>query len=229
MASIAENIRQIEKELAGTGCRLIGVTKTKSVEEILDAYETGLRTFGENKVQELEVKQRALPRDIEWHMIGHLQTNKIKYIASFVTLIHSVDSFKLLQAIDKAGAKINRIIPCLLQISIADEETKYGFAEEELFKMLKSKAFQNLKNVQVGGVMGIATHTDDEAKIREEFAGLHNLFRRVQLEFFNGDVFFKEISMGMTHDYKLALQEGSTMVRIGSGIFGERNYATNNQ
>ena len=162
MASIAENIRQIEKELAGTGCRLIGVTKTKSVEEILDAYETGLRTVGENKVQELEVKQRALPRDIEWHMIGHLQTNKIKYIASFVSLIHSVDSFKLLQAIDKAGAKINRIIPCLLQISIADEETKYGFAEEELFKMLKSKAFQNLKNVQVGGVMGIAPNTDVE-------------------------------------------------------------------
>ena len=224
MPTIADNIAKYQQELKPTGCRLIAVTKTRSIEEITEAYETGLRTFGENKVQELEVKYRALPKDVEWHMIGHLQSNKIKYIAPFVTLIHSVDSFKLLQAIDKQGAKINRVLSCLLQVHIAKEETKYGFDEEELFKMLSSKAFANLNFVRIDGLMGMATNTDDEEIIRNEFAGLKNLFTRIKTEYFSGAANFEEISMGMTHDYKTALAAGSTMVRIGSGIFGERAY-----
>lgn len=221
--SIAENIDQVKSHLP-TQVELVAVSKTKPVEMLMEAYNHGQRAFGENKVQEMVAKFELLPKDIQWHFIGHLQTNKIKYIAPFVHLVHGVDSFKLLKAINTESRKASRVISCLLQFHIAEEETKFGLSWEEVEEMLQSDEFAELKNVKVCGVMGMATYTDDETQIRKEFASLKNYFDRLKADYFltNGD--FKTISMGMSSDYLLAIQEGSTMVRIGSSIFGERQY-----
>lgn len=204
--------------------KLIAISKTQSKEEILEIYKLGQRDFGENKVQELVAKQESLPKDIHWHMVGHLQRNKVKFIASFVNLIHSVDSLKLLKEINKEGAKLNRIIHCLLQIHIAKEETKFGFSEEEVNSMLKSEDFTSLQYVNIRGIMGMATFTRDEEQVKEEFHYLSELFNLLKNEFFRDKPDFTELSMGMTSDYRIALKEGATMIRIGSLIFGERNY-----
>jgi PLP dependent protein len=220
--SISENIKKIRSELDTIGVELIAVSKTKSNEEIMEAYEAGQRIFGENQVQELVEKQEALPKDIEWHLVGHLQTNKVKYIAPFISLIHSVDSLKLLQEIDKQAAKNNRTIDCLLQIYIADEETKYGLAYDEAIELLRSEEFQQLKNIRIAGIMGIATNTQNKDQIDEEFKDLSVLFSGMKQAFFKDHPEFKEVSMGMSSDYKIAIENGSTMVRLGSTIFGDR-------
>ena len=221
--SVAKNIEKIRKNLADQ-VQLVAVSKTKPDELILEAYQTGQRAFGENKVQELVTKHENLPKDIEWHFIGHVQTNKVKYIAPFIHLIHGVDSFKLLKTIDSEAKKVNRVIPCLLQFHIAEEETKFGFSFEEVEKILASEDFLKLKHVQITGVMGMATYTDDEAQIRKEFSTLKIYFDKLKTNYFSGKTEFKEISMGMSGDYLLAIETGSTMVRIGSTIFGEREY-----
>lgn len=201
---------------------LIAVSKTKPVEDIQLLYQEGQRVFGENRAQELKSKYEVLPKDIEWHFIGHLQTNKIKYIAPFVSLIHSVDSFNLLQEINTSAKKVNRIIPCLLQFYIAQEETKFGFDRQECIEMLESEMFKSLRNIEIVGVMGMATFTDDQEQIRNEFKSLHDHFNFLKTNYFQDNFKFKEISMGMTDDYHIAILEGSTMIRIGSAIFGSR-------
>lgn len=221
--SIAENIDLVISHLQ-TQVQLIAVSKTKPVEMLMEAYNHGQRAFGENKVQEMTAKFEAMPKDIEWHFIGHLQTNKIKYMASFVHLIHGVDSFKLLKAINTEARKASRVISCLLQFHIAEEETKFGLSWEEAKEMLQSDEFAELENVRICGVMGMATFTDDETQIRKEFASLKHHFDRLKTAYFSGNAAFKDISMGMSGDYLLAIEEGSTMVRIGSTIFGERQY-----
>jgi len=223
MMSIAENIDQIKANLP-KNVQLVAVSKTKPAKFLMEAYNRGQRAFGENKVQEMVGKHEELPKDIEWHFIGHLQSNKVKYIAPFVHLIHGVDSFKLLKAIDAEAKKIGRIIPCLLQFHIAEEETKFGLSMEEAEDMLNSEEFSLLVNVKVSGVMGMATYTDDENQIRKEFACLKNYFEKLKSDYFSEASEFKEISMGMSGDYRIAVEEGSTMVRIGSTIFGERQY-----
>ncbi|MDH4092653.1 MAG: YggS family pyridoxal phosphate-dependent enzyme [Cyclobacteriaceae bacterium] len=205
------------------GCKLVAVSKTKPIERILEAYQANQRIFGENKVQELVAKYEALPKDIDWHMIGHLQSNKVKYIASFVSLIHSVDSMKLLQEINKQAIKANRSIPCLLQVHIAEEETKFGFSEEEVFSLLHDENFKKLQNIKIIGLMGMATLTQDSNQIRREFKSLKSLFEKIKLLTIPSTVEMKELSIGMSGDYKIAIEEGSTMVRIGSAIFGARN------
>lgn len=221
--SIASNLLAVKKEVEEEGgAKLIAVSKTKSQAEIQEAYDAGQRVFGENQVQELVDKYEALPKDIEWHLIGHLQTNKVKYIAPFISFIHSVDSLKLLQEIDKQAAKNKRVIDCLLQIYIADEDTKFGLGHDEAIELLRSDEFAALKNVRIVGVMGIATNTENEKHIKEEFYELNTFFHGLKMSFFRKDPSFKEISMGMSSDYKLAIEEGSTMVRIGSTIFGQR-------
>jgi pyridoxal phosphate enzyme (YggS family) len=220
--SIAENINQIRANLPAQ-VKLIAVSKTKPTELLMEAYQAGQCAFGENKVQEMVWKQDELPKDINWHFIGHLQTNKVKFIAPFVCLIHGVDSFKLLKAIDAEARKVNRIIPCLLQFYIAEEETKFGFSMDEAAEMLKSDEFHLLKNILISGVMGMATYTDNEVQIRKEFAHLKTIFELLKSKFINESPDFKEISMGMSGDYHIAVEEGSTMVRIGSSIFGERS------
>lgn len=225
MMSVTENIDKVKAELPQY-VQLVAVSKTKPAELILEAYNHGQRTFGENKVQEMARKYEELPKDIEWHFIGHLQSNKIKYIAPFVRMIHGVDSFKLLKAIDTEAKKNGRIIPCLLQFHIAEEETKFGLSMEEAVEMLNSEEYKLLDHIHVSGVMGMATYTDDESQIRKEFACLKTYFERLKSEYFIGDVDFKDISMGMSGDYLIAVGEGSTMVRIGSTIFGERNYSS---
>lgn len=222
--SIAENIEKVKANLP-ENVSLVAVSKTKPAELLLEAYHCGQRTFGENKVQEMVWKYDELPKDIEWHFIGHLQTNKIKYIAPFVHLIHGVDSFKLLKSIDAEAKKVGRIIPCLLQFHIAEEETKFGLSMQEATEMLNSNEYKVLGNVKISGVMGMATYTDDENQIRKEFANLKKYFEKLKSEFFTANFDFKEISMGMSGDYLIAIAEGSTMVRIGSTIFGERNYS----
>lgn len=221
--SIAENIDLVKANLPAQ-VQLIAVSKTKPVEMLVEAYRHGQRAFGENKVQELVGKFEALPKDIEWHFIGHMQTNKVKYIAPFIHLIHGVDSFKLLKTINTEAKKIDRIIPCLLQFHIAEEETKFGFSLAEVEEMLKSDEFKRLENVEISGVMGMATYTDDENQIHKEFAALKAYFEKLKSDYFANEPKFKEISMGMSGDYRIAVEEGSTMVRIGSTIFGERNY-----
>lgn len=191
---------------------------------LVEAYRHGQRAFGENKVQELVGKFEKLPKDIEWHFIGHMQTNKVKYIAPFIHLIHGIDSFKLLKTINSEAKKIDRIIPCLLQFHIAEEETKFGFSLAEVEEMLKSYEFKLLDHVKISGVMGMATYTNDENQIHKEFAYLKTYFGQLKLGYFASKPEFKEISMGMSGDYQIAVEEGSTMVRIGSTIFGERNY-----
>lgn len=220
--SIAANLRELKNEVSSSGVKLIAVSKTKPVADIMEAYEAGQRIFGENQVQELVEKYEQLPKDIEWHLLGHLQTNKVKYIAPFVSLIHSVDSLKLLKEIDKQGEKNKRVIDCLLQIYIADEETKFGLGFDEAIELLRSEEFTQMKHVRIIGVMGIATNTDREKQIRDEFNELKVLFDGLKTSFFRKAESFREISMGMSSDYKIAIEEGSTMVRIGSTIFGKR-------
>ncbi|RKQ51737.1 hypothetical protein BXY85_2769 [Roseivirga pacifica] len=222
--SIAENITLFNKQLEGTSARLIAVSKTKPNEDLLQAYESGQRAFGENKVQELVAKAEALPKDIEWHMIGHLQRNKVKYIAPFVSLIHGVDSERLLKEIDKQAAKNERIINCLLQVHIAEEDTKFGFDEAELMAFLNSEVFDQLSHIKVIGLMGMATNTDNMEQVRKEFSSLKKLSERIKNEIEKSNLEMKELSMGMTSDYKIACEEGSTMIRVGSAIFGARNY-----
>jgi len=221
--SIAENIDQVKANLP-VQVQLVAVSKTKPAALLMEAYARGQRAFGENKVQELAWKFDELPKDIEWHFIGHMQTNKVKYIAPFVHLIHGVDSFKLLKTIDAEAKKVNRIIPCLLQFYIAEEETKFGLSMDEVTEMLKSAEFLQLKNIQISGVMGMATYTDDENQIHKEFASLKTIFDTLKSAYFSESPEFCEISMGMSGDYRIAVEEGSTMVRIGNTIFGERNY-----
>jgi len=221
--SIAENIRKIQSEL-GENTRLVAVSKTKPNEDIIEAYNVGQRLFGENKVQELTGKYESLPKDIEWHFIGHLQTNKVKYIAPFISLIHGIDSFKLLKAVNKEAKKKGRVIDCLLQFHIATESTKFGLNAEEAEAILNDEQYKTLENVRIAGVMGMASYTDDEEQVRNEFRSLKNIFDRLKNDFFADEESFKEISMGMSGDYKLAVEEGSTLVRIGSSIFGARVY-----
>ncbi|QEK51499.1 YggS family pyridoxal phosphate-dependent enzyme [Pedobacter aquae] len=220
--SITDNLLKLKKEIEQEDVKLIAVSKTKPVEDIMEAYDAGQRLFGENHVQELVEKHEALPKDIEWHLIGHLQSNKVKYIAPFIHLIHSVDSLKLLQEINKQAAKNNRVINCLLQVYIADEETKYGLGFDEVIDLLRSDEFASLQNIKIVGLMGIATNSDNEKQIKEEFYELKTLFDGVKASYFRKDEDFKEISMGMSTDYKIAIEQGSTMVRIGSDIFGKR-------
>jgi pyridoxal phosphate enzyme (YggS family) len=222
--SIAENIRWFTQEALPEGVKLVAVSKTKPVETIMEAYHAGHRIFGENRVQELVDKYEALPKDIEWHMIGHLQSNKVKYIAPFVSLIHGVDKAKLLKVIDKEGRKSDRVMDVLLQFHIATEETKFGFDYQEAKQMLQSEEYQQYEFVRIKGVMGMATFTDDMTQVRKEFRQLVQIFKDLKNDFFSDDEGFKEISMGMSNDYPVAIEEGSTMVRIGSLIFGERNY-----
>jgi PLP dependent protein len=220
--SIAANLTKLKKELDSYDAKLIAVSKTKSNEEIMEAYNAGQRIFGENQVQELADKYEHLPKDIEWHLIGHLQTNKVKYIASFVSLIQSVDSLKLLIEINKQAAKNNRIIDCLLQVYIADEDTKFGLGYDETIELLRSEEYSQLKNIRIVGLMGIATNTKLEKQINDEFNELKVLFEGIKQSFFRKEESFKEISMGMSGDYKIALENGSTMIRVGSTIFGSR-------
>lgn len=223
---IKANLEQVKNSFRNPECQLIAVSKTKPLADLQTAYAAGIRDFGENKVQEIQAKQPEMPADTRWHMIGHLQSNKIKYIAPFVHLIHGVDSFKLLLEIDKQGRKINRPIPVLLQIHIATEESKFGFDPSELEDMLNSTEFTNLTHVQVKGMMGMASFTENQEQIRAEFRGLKQLFEEVKKKSLPHFVDLKELSMGMSGDYQIAQEEGSTLVRIGSAIFGSRNYPT---
>lgn len=218
---IKEQINNINTFLDGK-CRLIAVSKTKPGALIMEAYEAGQRLFGENKVQELCAKYEELPKDIEWHMIGHLQSNKVKYIAPFVHMIHGVDSLKLAQEISRQAVKNKRNINCLLQLYIADEETKFGFSEAELTELLAKNEIQNLPGITWCGLMGMATFTEDRTKIRNEFKNLKQIYSRLRSAYFTNAESFTEISMGMSGDWRIALEEGSTLVRIGSAIFGER-------
>lgn len=210
-----EVIHQVLEDLKPYDATLVAVTKTRPQEDLQALYDFGLRIFGENRVQEMMPKHEALPADIQWHLIGHLQSNKVKYIAPFVELIHSVDSFKLLQEINKQAAKHNRTIACLLQMHIAQEETKFGLDERELFAMLESPELLELENIRIAGLMGMASNTDDMAQVRREFAGLRETFEK--LRFWLPDI--QVLSMGMSNDYRIALEEGSNMVRIGSKLF----------
>ena len=219
---IADNLLKYKKELDAEGVKLVAVSKYQEVGAIQEAYDAGQRIFGENIVQEMVEKEALLPKDIDWHQIGHLQTNKVKYIAPFVRLIESVDSLKLLTEINKQGAKNNRVIDCLLQIYIADEDTKFGLGYDEAIELLRSSEYAEMKNVRITGLMGIASNNAPEKQTFDEFTELKVLFDGIKVSFFRKEASFKEISMGMSGDYKLAVEAGSTMVRIGSSIFGKR-------
>jgi PLP dependent protein len=203
---------------------LVAVSKTKPDESIMEAYEAGQRDFGENKVQDLVAKRERLPSDIRWHMIGHLQSNKVKYLAPFVHLIHGVDSLKLLGVIHREGEKNRRVIDCLLQVRIAREETKFGLTEEELMQLVRSAAFNEMNHIRIRGLMGMATYTENSEQIREEFRQLKRIFERLKQGQFKGQVSFDQLSCGMSADYLLAIEQGSNLIRIGSLIFGARNY-----
>jgi len=222
--SIKNNISVFKKEIESNGCKLIAVSKTHSAEKVTEAYQAGQLIFGENKVQEMVAKWEVLPKDIEWHLIGHLQTNKVKFVVPFVSLIHSVDSQKLLEEINKQAKKVNRKINCLLQVHIAKEETKFGFSEQELIALFNSNVFPSLDSISIKGLMGMATLTSDSNQIREEFKQLKMLFNKIKSMSIPG-LDMRELSMGMSADYKLAIAEGSTMVRIGTAIFGDRDYS----
>jgi len=219
--SIAANIEKLKQQLS-QNIKLIAVSKTKPVESILEAYNSGQKAFGENKVQELVSKYEQLPKDIEWHLIGHLQSNKVKYIIPFVHLIHSIDSESLLLEVNKQAAKFNKIQQVLLQISIADEETKFGLEQKELLMIIDKYFNNNYPNIAIVGLMGMATFTENEEKITNEFAGLKNLFDEIKSSYFNNNETFNQLSMGMSSDYEIAIKEGSTMIRVGSNIFGSR-------
>jgi len=218
---IEKNIAEIKQTLP-EGVKLVAVSKKKSPEIIMQAYNAGHKIFGENKAQELIQKQEELPNDIEWHFIGHLQTNKAKYLTPFVSMIHGIDSLKILKTVNKEAQKSNRIIPCLLQFHIAEESTKFGLSEEEAHEILDSSEYKTLRNISIVGVMGMATFTDDEEQVRNEFRFLKKIFDKLKKEYFPRKKGFKEISMGMSDDYAIAVEEGSTIVRIGSNIFGSR-------
>lgn len=220
---IQQNLKEVLADIP-QHVRLVAVSKFHPKEAIEAAYTAGQRIFGESKVQELTEKYTALPKDIEWHFIGHLQTNKVKYIAPYIKMIHAVDTYKLLAEIDRQAAKVDRNIACLLEIHIAKEESKYGFTLQSCRDMLKEGSWKELKNITLSGVMGMATNTDDTNQIRQEFKTLHDFFIELKQTYFNEENTFKEISMGMSHDYRLAIEEGSTLIRVGSKIFGERNY-----
>ena len=215
--NIADNLKAIRESLPA-GVQLVAVSKTKSTAEIMEAYRAGQRDFGENKVQEMAAKHEELPKDIRWHMIGHLQRNKVKYMAGFVYLIHGVDSLRLLEEINRRGAFENRVIDCLLQVHIGEEDTKFGFSPAELEALLEGRELETLTHVRVRGLMGMATFTEDLARLHREFRGLKALFDRL----FSGNPQADILSMGMSGDYPIAVEEGSTMVRIGSSIFGSR-------
>ena len=221
--SVQSNLKEVIATLPPQ-VRLVAVSKFHPNEALQEAYEAGQRIFGESKVQEMTQKYESLPKDIEWHFIGHLQTNKIKYMAPYVAMIHGVDSFRLLVEINKQAAKAGRIIPCLLQIHIAQEETKFGFSFEECREMLAQGEWKSLKNISLCGLMGMATNTEDETEIQKEFQSLGTFFLKIKKEFFNENPSFKELSMGMSDDYPIAIENGSTLVRVGSRIFGNRYY-----
>jgi PLP dependent protein len=218
--SIAQNLLKIKSTLPST-VTLVAVSKTKPIPDLMEAYDAGQRIFGENKIQEMAEKWEAMPKDIEWHMIGHVQTNKVKFMAPFVSLIHGVDSLKLLEEINKQAKKNNRIIDCLLQIYIAEEESKFGLDEEELNDILTSEAFQEMKNIRIVGLMGMATFTDNQEQIKKEFKHLKSILDHTN-QLLTSNFQLLTLSMGMSGDYKLAIECGSTMVRIGSSIFGTR-------
>lgn len=217
--SVKDNLTKITSELP-EGVTLVAVSKTKPNEDILEAYEGGQRIFGENKVQEMVQKWEDLPKDIEWHMIGHVQRNKVKYMAEFVSLIHGVDSPRLLKEINKQAKKHDRVIPCLLQIHIAEEDTKFGLDEKELNELVDSDEFKTMEHIKIVGLMGMATFTEDMDQVRREFAQLKSLYDHLKAKLTDINI----LSMGMSGDYTVAIEEGSTMVRIGSSIFGARNY-----
>ncbi len=221
MIDIASNIKSLKQQIPQS-VKLVAVSKTKPVSDILEAYNSGQRSFGENRVQELLQKKDLLPADIEWHLIGHLQRNKVKLIVPFITLIHSIDSFKLLKIVDLEASRINRVVDCLLQIHIAEEETKFGFSMEEIFEMTVSEDFRKLNSIRICGLMGMATFTEDAERICKEFRSLAGCFNEIRKGYFAEKPCFREISMGMSGDFKIAIAEGSTIVRIGSLIFGGR-------
>jgi pyridoxal phosphate enzyme (YggS family) len=218
----APMLNKILSALNPSGCRLVAVSKTQSVEAIEAMYRQGQKIFGESRPQEMLEKRRSLPSDIEWHMIGHLQTNKVKYLAPFVSLIHSVDSLKLLEEIDRQALKHGRSQDCLLQFHIAQEDTKYGLSEQEAEALLSSESFSKLANVRICGVMGMATFTDDRQQVRNEFKSLRQIFERLKSQFFPHNDYFREISMGMSSDWQIAVEEGSTLVRIGTLLFSPK-------
>lgn len=221
--SITNNLKQIYSKLP-TGVRLVAVSKFHPNEAIEEAYRAGQRIFGESKVQEMTDKYESLPKDIEWHFIGHLQTNKIKYMAPYVAMIHGIDSYKLLVEVNKQAAKAGRVINCLLQLHIAQEETKFGFSFDECREMLTSGEWRTLTNIRICGLMGMATNTDSEEQIAKEFRSLSDFFNELKTDFFANQPDFRELSMGMSHDYPIAIATGSTLVRVGSKIFGKRIY-----
>ena len=220
---IVENLQHLLEQIPGH-VSLVAVSKTKSDELIMEAYQAGHRDFGENKVQDLAAKHERLPGDIRWHMIGHLQSNKVKYLAPFVHMIHGVDSLKLLSVINREALKCQRSIDCLLQIHIAREDTKFGFSQDEVSEVLGSELFRELGNIRIRGVMGMATNTENSVRIRGEFRFLKRIFDELKASFFSHETSFDKLSFGMSGDYELAIEEGSNMVRIGSLIFGPRNY-----
>jgi len=221
--SLTDNYQRVLDEINNSKVTLVAVSKTHSIEKIKEVYEAGCRDFGENKVQELAAKAELLPEDIRWHLIGHLQSNKVKYISAFVSLIHSVESLKLLDVINKQAAKHGRTIDCLLEMFIAKEESKYGLSLQEAVQLLKSPGFKQMKNIRIKGLMGMASNTENMVQVRKEFNTLKSYFDRIRAEVFPGSKEFDTLSMGMSGDYKIALEEGSTMVRVGSAIFGARD------
>lgn len=223
MSTIQAKIKEVLAELPA-GVRLVAVSKFHPVEALEEAYAAGQRIFGESHVQEMTQKYEALSKDIEWHFIGHLQTNKVKYMAPYVSLIHAIDSYRLLAEVNKQAAKVGRVIPCLLQIHVAQEETKFGFTFDECRQLLADGEWRKLEHVQLAGIMGMASNVDDAQQIQQEFCSLNEFFKETKQTYFATDDRFCELSMGMSHDYPLAVEAGSTLVRVGSKIFGERNY-----
>jgi len=220
--SIAKNIQKIREEIAAKNVTLVAVSKTRTIEEVMESYATGQRIFGENLVQELMEKQPLLPGDIQWHLLGHLQRNKVKYIAQFIALIHSVDSLRLLVEINKQAKKHDRVIDCLLQVFIASEDTKFGLDHVELIELLSSEEFAELQNIRIRGLMGMATNTSNEKQVKEEFYELKTLFDGVRQSYFRKNPAFDTLSMGMSSDYRIAIEQGSTMIRLGTTLFGKR-------
>lgn len=221
--SIQSNIKELKSQIP-INVKLVAVSKTKPNEDILQAYKIGHKIFGENKVQDLVQKYESLPKDIEWHYIGHLQTNKVKFIAPFISLIHAVDSIKLLRKINSEAKTNNRIINCLIQMHIAEEDTKFGLNIEEVKQLLESEDLKNLQNIKISGLMGMATYTDNQSQIQKEFNFLKSCFDDIKSDYFKNLDNFKDISMGMSGDFKIAVEAGSTIIRVGSTIFGARNY-----
>ncbi|MCR9154504.1 MAG: YggS family pyridoxal phosphate-dependent enzyme [Bacteroidetes bacterium] len=219
--SISENLKSLKAELPKDVC-LVAVSKTKPVEALEEAYAQGQRIFGENRIQEMQEKAKVLPKDIQWHMIGHVQDNKIKYMADFVSLVHGMDKPKRLKALNKEAAKVNRVIDCLVQVHIAEEESKFGFDYQEAEALFKSEIESLYPNIRICGLMGMATFTDDKEQVEREFAGLKSFYDKIKAQLYNAD-HFNILSMGMSGDFKLAIKQGSNMVRIGSSIFGARN------